>query len=78
MSTTQAAPTGPAAVAVGANVRAEMARRGISQAALADHLGLTQASISKRLTGRVAFDVNELTRTAEFLDVHITAFLPAA
>jgi predicted transcriptional regulator len=37
----------PAAL-TGANVRAELARKGISQMTLAGHIGMTQASVSKR------------------------------
>jgi len=37
----------------GANVRAEMARRRISQQTLADLIGLSQAGLSKRLNGHV-------------------------
>jgi transcriptional regulator with XRE-family HTH domain len=62
--------TAPAST-VGANVRAEMARRGITQATLAQHLGISQAQVSKRLSGAIAFDVNELHGVAGFLGVSI-------
>ena len=66
------------AILTGANVRAEMARRGVSQVALAEHMGKTQAAISARILGRVPFDINELTAVAAYLEVPITALLPSA
>ncbi len=59
------------ALSVGSNVRAEMARRGITQQTLAVHLGISQAQVSKRLNGAIAFDVNELQSAAEFLGVSL-------
>lgn len=63
---------------VGANVRAEMARKGVTQQQLGSHLGLAQASISARLRGRTAFNVNELATVAAFLDVPMESLLPKA
>lgn len=60
---------------VGANVRAEMARKGVTQQQLGAHLGLAQASISARLRGRTAFNVNELHAVAMFLNVPVAALL---
>jgi transcriptional regulator with XRE-family HTH domain len=64
----------PAAL-TGANVRAELARKGISQMTLAGHIGMTQASVSKRLRGEVAFNVDELSAVARVLDVPIASLL---
>jgi transcriptional regulator with XRE-family HTH domain len=61
--------------AVGANVRAEMARRRISQKTLGEHLGLGQVSISARLAGRTPFDVNELVSIAAFLGVTVDVLM---
>lgn len=61
----------------GANVRAEMARRKVSQVAVAAHLGLSQTAVSARLAGRVPFDINELHAIAGLLDVPIAALIPA-
>lgn len=55
----------------GANVRAEMARAGVSQTELARRLDLSQASVSDRLRGRTAFDINELFAVAAALNVSI-------
>lgn len=62
-------------VVTGANVKAEMARLGVSQMVLADALGMGQSGLSKRLRGRIAFDINELTQIALFLGVSIDALV---
>lgn len=61
----------------GANVRAEMARRGVSQVKLAAALGLSQPSVSARLRGITPFDVDELHAVAAFLGVPLSALLPS-
>ena len=66
--------TSPSADA-GANTRAEMARRGISQTQVAERLGISQSAVSSRLLGRTPFDVNELVAVAEFLGVPVSALL---
>ncbi len=58
-------------VQVGANVRAEMARRGITQTQLAEQIGRSQPQLSKRLAGAIPFDINELTAVADALSVPI-------
>jgi transcriptional regulator with XRE-family HTH domain len=60
---------------VGANIRAEMARRGISQAALALKLGKSQAAVSARLRGITPVDVNELDVIAGHLGVDPASLL---
>lgn len=54
---------------VSSNVRAEMARRGVTQARLAHQLGMAQQSLSRRLRGDTLFSVDELLRIANVLDV---------
>lgn len=61
---------------VGANVRAEMARRGVTQRQVAEALGISQPQISKRLAGRIAFDVVELQVIGRMLGLPAHAFLP--
>jgi transcriptional regulator with XRE-family HTH domain len=61
---------------VAGEVRAHLARRGWSGSRLASELGQTQAWISRRLTGDVAFDANELARIGDLLDVHPGEFFP--
>lgn len=67
-------PATPSAT-TGANVRAEMARQGVTQMALARKIGLSQAAISARIKGRTPFDINELSQIAEVLDVPLDALL---
>ncbi|MEO3927865.1 helix-turn-helix transcriptional regulator [Micromonosporaceae bacterium B7E4] len=57
-------------------VRAELARRRISQTAIAQHFGWSQQTISRRMTGAVPFDIAELAAVAEYLGVPIASFLP--
>jgi transcriptional regulator with XRE-family HTH domain len=70
-------PPTPSAT-VGANVKAELARRSISQKTLGEHLGLSQVSVSTRIRGRTPFDVNELHKTADFLNVPVSVLLAGA
>ena len=63
---------------VAANVRAEMARQRKRQADLGEMLGLTQGAVSKRMSGTVALDVDELGKIASFLGVDVSALLGAA
>jgi predicted transcriptional regulator len=70
-------PTSPTAQVAG-NVRAEMGRRNVTQMHLAQELGLTQAAVSRRITGKVPFNIEELAAVAVILDVtvaHLTAGL---
>ena len=60
---------------VGANVRAELGRANRSQTWLGDRLGVTQASVSLRLSGRIALDITELVRIAEALNVPLSRLL---
>lgn len=58
---------------VAANVRAEVARRQIRQSAIAEHLGINQQQVSRRLTGVVEFSASELQAIAELLEVPVAA-----
>jgi len=48
-----------------------MGRRNVTQVQMALALGRTQAAVSRRLTGRVAFDVEELSAVAVVLDTTV-------
>lgn len=61
---------------VASNIRAELARRQLSQADLATALRTTQQTISRRMTGAVPFDTDELEVIAEFLGVPVDALIP--
>ena len=54
---------------VAATVRAEMARRRVTQDQVAQRLGLSQSAVSRRLGGHLPFDVAELSAVAEILGV---------
>lgn len=60
------------------SVRAELARRQMTQRQMADVLGISQASVARRLGGHVPFDVDELAAVAELLDMDPRDLLPAA
>jgi transcriptional regulator with XRE-family HTH domain len=52
-----------------------MARRRITQAALAQTLGMSQATVSRRLRGSVPFTVSELDQVARVLAVPAASLL---
>jgi transcriptional regulator with XRE-family HTH domain len=60
---------------VGGNVRAEMARVGYTQTAMAEQLGITQQGLSQRLQGRIPFRIDELDRIALVLGVELTTLI---
>lgn len=62
-------------VAVVPNVRAELARQGISQEVIAKKLGLTRHQISRRLRGQTAFRRRELSQIAKHLDIPLAELL---
>lgn len=60
-------------------VRAQMARKRISQRELGELLDIPQGSISRILSGRRSFRVEEILLIAQKLDVPVTKLLePAA
>jgi len=63
---------------IAANVRAEMGRRQITQTGLADVLNLSQTAVSRRLSGQVPFNVEELARIAAALNVDLSVLVDAA
>ena len=60
------------------NIRAEMARRRLTQNDVAQLLGLPQASVSKRLTGVTPLEVHELLAIAGLLDIPPAQLLEGA
>lgn len=58
-----------ATVRIADNIRAEMARKRLTQGDLAEHLNCSQAAVSRRLSGHTPFDVNELQTIADLLGV---------
>lgn len=60
---------------VAANVRAELGRHRRSQADLGQALGLTQSAVSRRLAGKIVFDIAELHTIAAWLGVPLSVLL---
>lgn len=64
---------------VGMNIRVALLRRGVVASVLGEHLGLSPAAISRRLSGEVDFRLGELQATAAFLETTVEQLLaPAA
>jgi transcriptional regulator with XRE-family HTH domain len=59
-------------------IRVLLARRRMSGSELARRIGQTQPYLSRRLTGEVALDVDDLERIAQALGVSITELLPSS
>jgi len=64
--------------AVSGEIRACMARGQHTQGELATVLGLSQPSVSSRLKGDVAWDVDELAKVAQWLDVSLSELIASA
>ena len=60
---------------VSENVRAEMARRRVTQAELAANLNLSRAGLSARLSGKTLWGINELIPVADALGVGISTLI---
>jgi transcriptional regulator with XRE-family HTH domain len=59
-------------------IRAEMARQDVTQAEVAQKLGVTQQTLSKRFAGLKPFDLLEVERLADILGVPVRQFLNGA
>ena len=59
----------PLSRAVAENVRAEVARHRLPQSAIAEALGLSQQAVSRRLTGGVPFELDEVQAIAGLIGV---------
>lgn len=57
-------------------VRVELARRRISGRAMARALGWSFSSTARLLKAEYAFDIDELSAVADFLNLPLTALLP--
>lgn len=62
---------------VGEQVHVLMRRRGMTQRQLGALLGLAQPSVSDRIAGRVVFDIEELDKVADALEVPLSSLLPS-
>jgi len=69
---------GEASAAISSGLRARLAVQRITGAELARRLGRSQSSISRRLIGDAAWDVDELAAVARALDVDILEIVEPA
>lgn len=60
---------------VAAEVRAELARQKVSQEVLCGRIGMSQSTLSRRITGEYPFDTTELATIADALGVPVSRFL---
>lgn len=60
------------------NIRAEMARRRVSQRHMAEQLGISQAAFSYRMSGKTPLDINELDTIAKTLGVPVESLVKDA
>lgn len=58
-----------------ANIRAELGRQNKSRAQLSRDLDVTEMWLSRRMTGKTEFSVDELARIADALGVGVTTLL---
>ena len=65
------------AIRVANNIRAEVARRRLSQVKLAEQVGIRQQALSRRLNGTTPFRIDELARIAEVLDIPLSELVVA-
>ena len=69
-------PHGGLREAVAEILRVEMARRRMTQRALADATGLSQSYIGRRMTGEMPFTTDDLGKIAGVLDMQVSALIP--
>lgn len=62
--------------ATGDRVRRAMAEAGVKQTDAAAAIGITQGQLSRRLSGRIAFRVDELATIARLCRVPTASLLP--
>jgi len=60
---------------VASNLRALMARRRVTATHMAKELGVSQPSMSRRLNGQQALDVEELVWLADYFEVPVATLL---
>jgi len=61
---------------VAKEIRAEMARQGVTQTALAEVLGRNQAYVSERLTCKTPLTLEVVEEIADVLQVHVERLFP--
>lgn len=68
--------TTTSATAATSSIRAEAARRNLSQRELAEHLGISQAALSRRMSGANPWDLDELDRLASLFGMDARDLIP--
>jgi transcriptional regulator with XRE-family HTH domain len=76
MSENATAIVAPMRVRTAEEIRVFLARRRMSASELARRTGMTQPYMSRRLTGEIAFDVDDLDQIATVLEVNVADLLP--
>lgn len=61
----------PYADTVRRNVKAELARRGVSQSSLSRQVGGSPQALARRMTGDIPFNVDDLARISNALGVPV-------
>ena len=60
---------------IAANIRSLMGRHRVTQKRIGEVIHLTQGPVSERLSGKIAFDTDELLAIAAEFNVEVTALL---
>lgn len=76
MSENVTASVTPMRELIAEEVRALLGRRKLNASELARRLGVSQPYISRRLTGDTAFDVDDLEKIAQILNVEVADLFP--
>lgn len=63
---------------IAANARAAKARRQVTDADIAQALGITRPGVSERMNGKVRWQIEELEELADFLDTTLEELLAPA
>lgn len=71
------APIPTVSTAVSAELRDVLKQRRLSQATISRVLGVSQPQVSARLSGKVAWTVEELVTVAEYLDLDPAVLIKA-
>jgi hypothetical protein len=71
-------PTTTRSIRVADEVRAEMARSRVTGTTLAQSVGMSNATLSRRLSGAIPFNLDELSAVATRLGLTVTELLARA
>ncbi|MFP7697080.1 helix-turn-helix domain-containing protein [Trueperella sp. LYQ143] len=62
---------------IGERVHLWLRRRGHSQVELSEYLGMTQASVSRKMKGKTAWTATNIYHVAQFLQVSVSELFPS-